>query len=231
MAVVTTGLLACAHDEPAKTASNADTSAAATTITITATSTPTNGESTAGGAPAQQGQSATLANAGPNPMPTDSPLLSNEQILEVTHTADEGEIQQARLAQSKSKSERVQSLAAMMLRDHKAAEKKADALAVKDNLTRQASPTSESLKTDAEGFTQALKAEVGPGFDRQYVETQIHEHQAVLDTIDTTLMPSASNPDVKAYLEDVRDAVATHLEHARKLELELNKQPQKQAQN
>jgi putative membrane protein len=170
MAVLTTGLLACAHDEPAKTASNPDPSAA--------TSTPTSGESTTGGAPVAAGQSATPAqNAGAEPMPTGAPMLTNEQILEVTHAADEGEIQQARLAQSKSKSERVQSLAAMMLRDHKAAEKKADAIAAKDNLTRQASPTSEILQTDADGFTRALKAEDGAGFDRQYVETQIREHR------------------------------------------------------
>jgi putative membrane protein len=223
MAVLTTGLLACAHDEPAKTASNADPS------TTTTTPAPTNGEGTTGGAPVAQGQSATPTdNAAQQPMPA-APVLTNEQILEVTHTADEGEIQQAQLAQSRSKSERVQSLAAMMLRDHKAAEKKADALAVRDNLTRQASPTSESLQTDADGFTRALKAEVGPGFDKDYVETQVREHQAVLDTIDTKLMPCASNADVKAYLEDVRVAVAMHLEHARRLELEMSKQAQKQA--
>jgi hypothetical protein len=53
----------------------------------------------------------------------------------------------------------------------------------------------------------------------------------VLDTIDTKLMPCASNTDVKAYLEDIRASVAAHLEHARKLDAEMNKPSQKQAQN
>jgi putative membrane protein len=231
MAVLTTGtagLFGCAHDGPRQAA--ADPSTSTTTITVTATSAPTNDETTVE-APASQRQSGTSMNAAPNPMPTDAPLLTNEQILEVTRTADEGDIQQARLAQSRSKDERVQGLAAMVLRDHKAAEAKADSLAVKDKLTRQTSPTSESLKTNADGFTRALKAEVGPGFDKEYVETQIHEQQAELDAIDTTLMPSASNVDVKAYLDDIRGAVAAHLDHAQKLEQEMNKQTQKQAHN
>jgi putative membrane protein len=209
------GHFACANDEPAKTPSNADPSTNAS-----GSSAPTSGANapTHGATPL-----AATDNAAPV-QPESSAVLTNEQILEVTRTAHEGEIQQARLAQSRSKSPRVQSLASMMLRDHKDAEKKGDALAAKDNLVPQPSETSDSLRTDADGFTQALKAEDGAGFDKQYVDTQVREHEAVLDTIDRKLMPSASNPEVKAYLEDLRVSVSSHLEHARKLQQEMNKQ-------
>jgi putative membrane protein len=218
------GVLACAHDEPAKTASNPDPSTPPAPMTTAASTqvAPTSApiEQSPSMAPASAANSAQTA--------TDPPaaLLTNEQILLVARTADEGEIEQARLAQSKSRSERVRSLAAMMLRDHKASEKKGDAIAVKDNLALQASPTSESLQTDADGFTRTLKAEAGPGFDKDYVQTQVREHEAVLDVIDHKLIPSASNPDVKTYLEGMRSAVASHLEHARNAEQEMNKQTQ-----
>jgi len=226
LASLAMGVLACGQDEPAKTPSNPDPSTATSpepmTTSASAGVAPTS-------TPVEQSPSMAPAAAANTPPPAADPpaaLLTNEQILLVARTADEGEIQQARLAQSKSRSERVQKLAAMMLRDHKAAEKKGDALALKDNLTLQASPTSESLQTDADGFTRALKDEAGPGFDRDYVQTQVREHEAVLEIIDRKLMPSASKPDVKAYLEGVRAAVASHLEHARTLEQEMNKQAQ-----
>jgi putative membrane protein len=241
--LLASSLLACSQDEPAKSASNPDPSTVAPAST---SATDTNATAAQGSTPgaqnapsgAQNAPSPTTTSWAANttrdtdpspdqaPAPVSAPVLTNEQILGVTHTADEGEIAQARLAQTKSKNERVQALAAMMLRDHRDSEKKSDAIAVKDNLTRQASPTSESLQTDADGFTRALKADTGAGFDKDYVQTQVREHEAVLDTIDRKLMPSASNADVKAYLEQVRVAVSSHLEHARKLEAEMNKQAQ-----
>ena len=112
----------------------------------------------------------------------------------------------------------------MMLRDHSDAEAKGKALAQRDSLTDRSSPTSEALKADADGATRTLKTETGPGFDKDYVDTQCREHQAVLDMIDQKLMPGATLPDVKSYLGAVRATVAMHLEHARKLQQEMCKQ-------
>jgi putative membrane protein len=150
-----------------------------------------------------------------------APILTNDQILEVTHTANLGEIEQARIAQSKSQDNRVQQLAAMMIRDHSQADAKGRAVAEKDGLTQQASPTSELLQSDADGATRDLKAQGGAGFDKDYVETQVREHQAVLDTLDKKLIPNATNPDVEAYLDEVRTSVAVHLLHAQALQHEM----------
>jgi len=148
-------------------------------------------------------------------------VLTNDQILEVTHTANLGEIEQGRVAQSKSQDHRVQQLAAMMIRDHSEADAKGRAVAEKDGLTPLASSTSESLQNDADGATRNLKAQSTAGFDEDYVETQVHEHQAVLDTLDQKLIPDATNPEVKAYLGEVRAKVAAHLQHARALLKEM----------
>jgi putative membrane protein len=240
------GLLACSQDEPAKSASNPDpntvapasppatdtnaTASAAATATSPGAQNAPNGAQNAPSPTTTSWAANTTRDTDPSPdqapAPASTPMLTNAQILGVTRTADEGEIAQARLAQAKSKSARVLALAAMILRDHRDAEKKADALEAKDNLTRQSSPTSESLQTDADGFTRALKADTGAGFDKDYVQTQIREHEAVLDMIDRKLMPSASDADVKAYLEQIRVAVASHLEHARQVETDMERQAQ-----
>jgi putative membrane protein len=147
--------------------------------------------------------------------------LTNGQIIEVTRTANVGEIEQAHLAHKKSKDPRVQKLAAMMIRDHVEAQTKGDALARKAELNPEKSPVSESLENEAKGATQTLKAESGLEFDKAYVDMQVREHQEVLDTINDKLIPCSTNLELSAYLHDVQASVATHLEHARELQREL----------
>jgi putative membrane protein len=45
----------------------------------------------------------------------------------------------------------------------------------------------------------------------------------VLDAIDSTLIPSAQNADLKALLVKVRPAFVAHLDHAKKLQSKLSK--------
>ncbi|HEX3770601.1 MAG TPA: DUF4142 domain-containing protein [Polyangiaceae bacterium] len=156
---------------------------------------------------------------GNGPSPTEAqPMLSDAQILEVTHTANMGEIAQAKMAQLKAKDARVKKFAGMMIKDHTDADAKGMKLAKRDNLTPSTSPTNDALQTDADNNTASLKSLTGTDFDKSYVDIQVKEHQAVLDTIDQKLVPGAQNADVKAYLADVRTAVATHLQHAKDLQ-------------
>jgi putative membrane protein len=149
--------------------------------------------------------------------------LTDGQILQITHTANLGEIDQAKLALSRSKDARVRSLAQMMVQDHSQADKKGMVLAKKENLERSPSSASESLESDAQSTTGTLKADPAADFDKSYVDAQIREHQAVLDTIDQKLVVNATNPELKAYLTEVRAAVASHLKHAQDVQSELQK--------
>jgi len=53
---------------------------------------------------------------------------------------------------------------------------------------------------------------------RGYVDTQVKEHQAVLDLIDQHLLPNAKEAAVKTFITSVRAKVAMHLEHAQSLQ-------------
>jgi putative membrane protein len=46
-------------------------------------------------------------------------------------------------------------------------------------------------------------------------------HQAVLDAVDKTLLPSARNAELKALLVKVRPAFEAHLQMARQLQTKL----------
>ena len=149
--------------------------------------------------------------------------LTDNQILGFTHAANLGEIEQGRLAQTKAKESKVKAFAAMMVKEHTDADTKGQAIAKKTNLKPEPSPATDSLKTDAEAVTKSLKSEAAADFDKAYVDSQVTEHKAVLDSIDQKLIPAATNADLKGYLANVRTAVATHLQHAEDLQKEMHK--------
>jgi putative membrane protein len=147
--------------------------------------------------------------------------LDDSQILEVIRVADASELEQASLAKQKSTDRRVQQFAAMMTKDHADADNKGRAVASKDGLKLTTSALSSSLQVDGRAATSSLTGRTGTDFDKQYVESQIVEHQSALDLIDQTLLPAAKGADVIDYLRAVRGKVATHLHHAQDLKKTL----------
>ena len=67
------------------------------------------------------------------------------------------------------------------------------------------------------------KALSGAAFDKAYIDYEVVYHQQVLDAIDKTLVPSASNAELKALIVKVRPAFVAHLEHAKSLQASLGK--------
>ncbi len=216
-------LFACAHSPSAKPPEETSGSVAKPVATATPDSNAAGpGAISAPSADAlDRGSGLVADNAG---APTEAqPALTDDQVLGVTHTANVGEVEQGKLAQAKTKDARVKKLASMMVKDHTDADAKGRALAKKANLKPEPSPTSESLEADATGATRTLRAETGADFDKGYVDTQVKEHQAVLDLVDQKLIPSATNADLKAYLAEVRTTIAMHLQHAEDLQKEMQK--------
>ena len=77
---------------------------------------------------------------------------------------------------------------------------------------------SKSLKSDGEKNLDRLNKLDGKSFNKTYISQEIVFHKQVLDVIDNQLLPSATNEELKALLVKVRTAVASHLEHAEKIQ-------------
>jgi putative membrane protein len=108
-----------------------------------------------------------------------------------------------------------------MVTDHTGVNKQATELVTRLKVTPQDNDTSRSLKDGGDKNLAALKPLTGKAFDKAYIDHEVAYHQAVLDTIDKTLIPNASNADLKALLVKVRPAIAAHLEHAQHLQASL----------
>lgn len=148
---------------------------------------------------------------------------SDPQIAGIVVTANQIDIDAGKLAKSRSKNKEVQSFANQMITDHTAVNKQAVALAKKLGVKPEGSDTQTSLKKGAQENMAHLKKLKGAQFDKAYVDHEVEYHQAVLDAIDKTLIPSAKNAELKGLIEKVRPAIAAHLDHAKHLQSSLGK--------
>jgi putative membrane protein len=144
--------------------------------------------------------------------------INDAQIASIVVTANQVDIDAGKLAVSRSKNSEVQSFARLMVTDHTGVNKSATELAAKLQLTPADNPTSQTLKTDGDKYRAHLKTLEGAAFDKAYIDHEVAYHQQVIDALDKTLIPGATNAELKALLVKVRPAFVAHLEHAKRLQ-------------
>jgi putative membrane protein len=149
--------------------------------------------------------------------------INDAQIASIVVTANQVDVDAGKLAQSKATTAEVKKFAAQMIADHEGVNKQAVALATKLKVTPQDNDTSKALKAGGDQNIAKLKTLSGSAFDKAYVDQEVTYHQAVLDAIDKTLIPGASNAELKALIVKVRPAIAAHLEHAKHIQASLGK--------
>jgi putative membrane protein len=146
---------------------------------------------------------------------------NDAQIAHIVVTANQVDIDAGKLAESRASSKDVRAFGKQMVTDHTAVNQQAVALAKKLGVTPEANDTSASLKKGGDANIAKLKGLKGKEFDKAYVDNEVAYHQAVLDAVDKTLIPSARNAELKALIEKVRPAFVAHLDHAKHIQSEL----------
>ena len=147
--------------------------------------------------------------------------INDAQIASIVVTANQVDIDAGKFAASTATNAEVKKFAQLMVTDHTSVNKQATDLAKRLNVTPQDNDTSRSLKEGGDKNLTNLKALKGAAFDKAYVDHEVAYHQAVLDAVDKTLIPGASNADLKALLVKVRPAFVAHLEHAKHVQASL----------
>ncbi|WP_171502633.1 DUF4142 domain-containing protein [Acinetobacter sp. 18QD2AZ41W] len=141
--------------------------------------------------------------------------LTDSQVIKVLSTANNGEIKQAKTALPKLKMDEARKYAQMMINDHSANEKKAQALANRLNLTPQTSTLSTALQND--GDKVVAKLSQSSVTDKDYMMSQVEVHRKVVTMLDKQLIPNAKNIELKNMLTRTRTAVAAHLKKAEQI--------------
>jgi putative membrane protein len=147
--------------------------------------------------------------------------LSDAEIAKITDSVDSAEIEQANVASSRAKHESVKQFAQHMIAQHTASKQKGADLVHKKSVTPVSSTVSGNLQRDGMQMLEKLKASDLAAFDATYIAGQIEEHQQVLQLLNSQLIPSATDADLRALLTDARAMVERHIAAAKTIQQSL----------
>ena len=163
----------------------------------------------------------------PAPTPTPEPAkpaaatLTDAQIAAIVVAANQVDVDAGKLAVEKSGNAEVKKFAQQMVTDHTAVNQAAVELVTKLKVTPEESDASRGLASSGAETRTKLAALEGDAFDRAYVDNEVAYHEAVIGVLDSQLIPSATNEELKKTLVGVRPAFVAHLEHAQHLQKSL----------
>ncbi len=140
--------------------------------------------------------------------------LTDPQIAHIAYTAGQIDIEAAKQALAKSKNKEVRAFAENMVRDHTAVNKQALALVKKLKVTPEDNATSKALTKQAAAERAKLAKLSGAAFDKAYVDNEVAYHKTVNGALETQLIPSASNAELKSLLETGLKIFQGHEQHA-----------------
>jgi putative membrane protein len=152
-----------------------------------------------------------------------SAKLTDPQIAHIAYTAGVIDVTAAKQALEKSINKDVKAFAADMVRDHEAVNEKALALVKKLKVTPEDNDTSRTLSKNAAATLEKLSKLSGAAFDKAYVDNEVAFHKAVDNALETQLIPSASNAELKSLLETGLKIFQGHEQHAEHVAAELKK--------
>ena len=146
---------------------------------------------------------------------------NDAEIAHIAYTAGQLDIQAAEQALQRSKNKDVIAFATDMERDHKAVNEQALALVKKLNVTPLDNDTSKALTKQAEDKRAELAKLSGAAFDKAYIDNEVAYHKTVNGALEKTLIPSASNAELKSLLETGLKIFQGHEQHAEHVAAEL----------
>lgn len=149
--------------------------------------------------------------------------MTEGQILEIVQTANEGEVDMSKLANSRAENKEVKEYAKMMVDAHKKNEKEGKKVSKKTKIEPADHAASETLENTLEAHEKDLKRFSGAEFDKAYMQQQITLHEQLLKDLDQKLIPAAKTPELRAYLETTKSRTQEHLSKAQQIQSTLLK--------
>jgi len=140
--------------------------------------------------------------------------LTDPQIAHIAYTAGVIDVTAGKQALSKASNKEVKAFAENMVRDHEAVNKLALDLVKKLNVTPEDNDVSKGLSKQAADKSAELSKLSGAVFDKAYVANEIAFHKAVNGALETQLIPSASNTELKSLLQTGLKIFQGHEQHA-----------------
>lgn len=145
-----------------------------------------------------------------------APELNDPTIVAIFDAANTADIETGRLAARRGSTKAVRDFGAMLARDHTAVRQQGRDLAKKLGVTPTPPADSSAAVAHAKAM-KMLRAKRGAAFDRAFLDHEVQYHQAVIDAVQSTLLPAIQNAELKALVVKVAPAFVAHRDMAANL--------------
>lgn len=142
-------------------------------------------------------------------------VVTDEKSKEfLTKAANSGmaEVQLAKLAQQKATIDAVKSFAAMLERDHTAANDQVKSFATQRNVSLPATPSDDKQK-----MYDDMQKMTGKNFDKEYISMMVKSHNDGITLFEDT-KANASDIDVKNFADKTLPTLKMHLDSAKAIQ-------------
>ncbi|HEY2828530.1 MAG TPA: DUF4142 domain-containing protein [Thermoanaerobaculia bacterium] len=140
--------------------------------------------------------------------------MSSPDMAAVLFAANQGEIDQANVAYGKLTDSGVKNFAQMMIDDHqKGLTNTANIMAANKIISHDAAKEAIDIRNHSKQLITNYQTTEG-NIDRNYMVSQIEEHQQLLDLLDQKMIPS-SRGEVLTLMQTTRFTVQAHLDRAK----------------
>lgn len=146
--------------------------------------------------------------------------LNDPTIVAIFDAANTWDIESAKLGEKRGTTKEVRALAKMFVHDHESVRKQGRDLAKKLHVKPTPPKDFALAKTHADAMKR-LRGLKGKAFDKAFLENEVAYHKAVIDAVNSTLMPAIQNAELKELVTKVAPAFKAHQDAAQNL---LNKQ-------
>jgi putative membrane protein len=146
---------------------------------------------------------------------------TDPQIAHIAYTAGQLDIEAGKQAIAKATNPEVKAFAEGMVRDHTAVNKQALDLCKKLNVTPEDNDTSKALTKQAAAKRAELAKLSGAAFDKAYMDNEVAYHKTVNGALESTLIPSATNGELKSLLQTGLKLFQGHQQHAEQIAAKL----------
>jgi putative membrane protein len=145
-----------------------------------------------------------------------SAKLDDPTIVAIFDAANSWDMETGALAEKKGTTKEVRDYGEMIARDHKAVRQMGRDLAAKLGVT-PTPPKNFGMAKDHATAVSQLEGAKGKAFDRAFLQHEVAFHKAVIDAMNTTLLPSLKNDEVKNLVKKVEPAFTAHMMAAQDL--------------
>lgn len=142
-----------------------------------------------------------------------APVYPEAEALGVLNALHDGELALVRVARDVSQNEEVLRFAAVLMADHNGLGQVVNAAVAKAGESPSENAAATRIRSEGDSVARALSG-ITMGFNNTWAEEQVKAHERMLAVVDSAIIPSVANKDLKTLLEQARPTMVAHLQRA-----------------